>query len=220
MIGNFFCSWSGGKDSCLALYKALKQGGTPKFLLTMCIEEGERTRMHGLHVDVILAQADSLGIPSITQNSSWQNYRENYVSKIKEFSHLNLKSGVFGDIDFEVAREWEKILCQDLGLNCFLPLWQQKREDLTKEFINLGFKAYIVAVDAKKLNKIFLGRELTFDIVNEFKNIGIDPSGEGGEYHTVVVDGPIFHRPIQLELGIQVLRSDYWFQDYSLCQKK
>ena len=179
-IGNFFCSWSGGKDCCLALYKAIQAGGIPKLLFTMCIEEGERTRMHGLHIDVINAQANALGIPVTTQNSLWQNYRENYVAKINEFKHLNLRTGVFGDIDFEVGREWEENICKELTLRAYLPLWQQKREDLLNEFIEAKFKAYIVAVNAEKLDKKYLGRLLNNELVSEFKKLDIDPSGESG----------------------------------------
>ena len=215
-IGDFFCSWSGGKDCCFALYKAIKAGGIPKLLMTMCIEEGERTRMHGIHTDVINAQAKSMGIPLVTQNSSWENYRVNYVNKIKEFKHLNLQTGVFGDIDFEIGREWEESICKELGLQALLPLWQRDREDLVQGFIVAGFKAYIVAVDSQKLDKAYLGRPLTCELISEFKALGIDPSGEGGEYHSVVVDGPIFQQPINLKVGIQVLRSGYWFQDFVL----
>jgi diphthine-ammonia ligase len=211
-----FCSWSGGKDSCLALYRAIQEGISPRYLLTMCVEEGGRTRSHGLSVDIIEAQAQSLGFPVITQNVSWSEYEKKYVVKLRHLKNDGIKCGIFGDIDIDENREWEEKVCQMAGLEPFLPLWKQKRLDLLQEFLSCGFKAVVVATNNEKLGKKFLGKLLDKTLVEEFKKLGIDPSGEEGEYHTVVVDGPIFSKVIHLNPGSDILRSGYWFKDFSL----
>ncbi|MGM0438479.1 MAG: adenosine nucleotide hydrolase, partial [Bacillota bacterium] len=73
----FFASWSGGKDSCLALYYALQDGGKAEKLLTMLVDDGERSRSHGLSIDLLHKQAEALSIPLITANTSWDNYEDN-----------------------------------------------------------------------------------------------------------------------------------------------
>lgn len=211
-----FCSWSGGKDSCLALYRAIQEGISPKCLLTMCVEDGGRTRSHGLSVDIIEAQAQSLGFPVFTQNASWSEYENKYLEKLQQLRNDGIECGIFGDIDFEENKEWEEKVCQKAGLESFIPLWKQSRIDLLQEFLSIGFKAIVVATNDEKLGKKFLGKLLDKNLVEEFKNIGIDPSGEEGEYHTVVVDGPIFSKPLHLIPGSDILRSGYWFKDFSI----
>ncbi len=212
----FACSWSGGKDSCMALYYAVKNGGIPRSLLTMCIENGDRTRSHGLAPGIIKAQADSLNIPLTTVNTSWNDYEENFINILKTLKISNgINSAVFGDIDLEEHKEWEDKVCRKAELTPFLPLWKINTELLLKEFLNVGFKAVIVAVNEKKLGKDFLGRELNHAIISEFKKHNVDPCGENGEYHTVVIDGPLFSKSIGLKKGRISKHSGYYFLDFN-----
>ncbi|HEY73528.1 MAG TPA: diphthine--ammonia ligase [Thermoflexia bacterium] len=209
----FVCSWSGGKDSCLALYRAASAGARPKFLLTMLQEDGKRSRSHGLARDVLQAQALALGIPLLTRATSWDEYEAVFVAALQGLSEAGIEAGVFGDIDIEDHRLWEEKVCGAAGIGAYLPLWKTPRLELFDEFLSRGFEAVIVAVCEEKLDKAYLGETLSVELAREFDRLGIDPAGEEGEYHTVVTNGPIFSRPLRLEVGEQVFRSGYWFLD-------
>ncbi len=211
-----FCSWSGGKDSCLSLYRAIQSGIKPERLLTMFTEGGERTRSHGIIREIIEAQAASLGIPLHTRQSSWSAYEEKFIDAACEIRKSDITHGIFGDIDIERHKSWEEKVCAAASIIPVLPLWQGQRSSLLHEFITAGFKALIVAVNDEKLPAKHLGRVLDQQLIDEFIETGIDPSGEEGEYHTVVVEGPILRNPLHLQAGKTVLRSGYRFLDYSL----
>lgn len=210
---SFVCSWSGGKDSCLALYRAVTAGAEPKSLLSMLREDGARSRSHGLPREVLQAQAASLGIPLMTKTASWSDYESVFIATLQELRAAGVEAGVFGDIDIDEHRLWEEKVCAAAGIGAYLPLWKASRLALLDEFLMLGFEATIVAVNGEKLDKAYLGRVVDIELVQEFVNLGIDPSGEEGEYHTVVTDGPIFSEPVRLETGEQVLYDGYWFLD-------
>ncbi|MFH1969076.1 MAG: diphthine--ammonia ligase [Verrucomicrobiota bacterium] len=197
----FFSSWSGGKDSCLALHRACLAGAKPAFLLTMISEDGIRSRSHGLRKDVIEAQAAVLGIPLLTRCATWAEYEAAFIEALHEIHKKGITSGVFGDIDFPPHLEWEEKVCAKADIVPCLPLWGGARLALLHEFITLGYKALIVQVNENKLNRKFLGRIIDRDVIGEFQKTGIDPCGENGEYHTVVIDGPIFSRPLSVEAG-------------------
>jgi len=209
----FFCSWSGGKDSCLALYHAMQSGGIPKALLTMFRQDGERSRSHGLPIDVVQQQAQALGIPLIVHNASWDEYEERFLSVLRDFKQREIESGVFGDIDLEPHLEWVERVCSSFAIKPYEPLWKRPRHDLLEEFLHLGFSATIVAVKRDALDISFLGRSLDRQVVLEMEKAGIDISGEEGEYHTVVTNGPLLSSPIHIESRGQVERNGYCFLD-------
>jgi diphthine-ammonia ligase len=209
----FVCSWSGGKDSCLALYRAVTAGAEPKVLLSMLREDGQRSRSHGLRREVLQAQADSLGMPLAAKAASWSDYESVFIAALQELRASGIEAGVFGDIDVDDHRLWEEKVCTAAGIEVYLPLWQTERLTLLGEFLMLGFEATIVTVNGEKLDRAYLGRVLDLDLVREFSALGIDPSGEAGEYHTVVTDGPIFSGPVRLEAGERVFHDGYWFLD-------
>lgn len=205
----FFTSWSGGKDSCLALHRAITAGAKPAYLLTIIGEDGIRSRSHGLRRDVLEAQASAMGIPLLIRRATWAEYESVFVDVLHEIRKQGVKSGVFGDIDFPPHLEWEEKVCAKTDMTAYLPLWGGARETLLHEFLSLGYKAMIVTVEEKKLDRKFLGRIIDRDIIGEFQEIGIDPCGENGEYHTLVVDGPIFPKPLLVETGARMKDSGY-----------
>jgi len=213
---NFFCSWSGGKDSCLALYRSIQNGGKPKALLTMMLENGKRSRSHGLSHSIIQSQADSLGIQSIVRSTSWDNYEQTFVSALSELKETNVEYGVFGDIDLEPHLEWVERVCSSVGVQAYEPLWQTARRDLLDKFLQLGFKATIIAIKQDALNDSFLGRTLDRHVISDLEKAGVDASGEEGEYHTIVTDGPIFTKKIDIESKNQFIQDGYSFLDVSL----
>lgn len=208
-----FCSWSGGKDSALALYHARSAGHDIKYLFTMLTESGDRSRSHGLRRNVIKRQADALGLELRTRNASWNNYEQEYISGLAELRNCGVQSGIFGDIDIEDHRQWCEKVCRHEQMAAIHPLWQQARRSLVEDCLKLGFQAKIVAVRDTVLPKQFLGRVLSSEIIAEFEALGVDACGENGEFHTVVFDGPIFSHPVLLKEGVSVLRDGCSFLD-------
>ncbi len=207
----FFSSWSGGKDSCLALYRAIQNGGLPQFLLTIFREDGERSHSHGLPVSILQKQAEALGIPLVTRKASWADYTAVFTATIKEFKEQGIQFGVFGDIDIEDHRRWCEDVCRSAGLVACHPLWQCNRNELLDEFLNLQFKANIVTLKQDYMPYGWLGKPLDRKIIDEMNQAGIDACGENGEYHSVVTDGPLFSTGIDLKMNDQVFHDGYWF---------
>jgi diphthine-ammonia ligase len=207
----FVCSWSGGKDSCLALHRAIGAGARPAFLLTILNEGGERSRSHGLALDVLRAQSAALGIPLATRTASWEAYEPTFIAALRELKEAGVEAGVFGDIDIEEHRQWEEKVCAAAGIAAHLPLWQTPRRALLDELLALGFKAMVIATKDDPMGHRYLGRTLDAELIREFERVGIDLCGEAGEYHTVVTDGPIFAHPLALRAGERAMHSGYWF---------
>lgn len=216
---NFFCSWSGGKDSCLAYYHAVQDGGIPKTLLTMLRDDGKRSRSHGLTIDLLERQAKSLGISLAVEKTSWNEYERVFLSALREFKKNGIDCGVFGDIDLEPHLEWVERVCAMAMMKPYEPLWKKARLDLLSEFLGLGFSATIVAIKQDVLDADFLGKVLDEKLIKEMQKIGIDPSGEKGEYHTVVTDGPIFSFPLRLEFKEKYVDDGYCFLNISASDK-
>lgn len=214
---SFFCSWSGGKDSCLSLFYALKQGGIPNKLVTMLIENGERSRSHGLSLNFLKKQSESLMIPLSTYATSWEEYEKNFVTMLKKIKECGVDIGLFGDIDLEDHKKWVEKVCKGTNMSGYLPLWKKARRDVVEEFINCGFKAIIIAVkDDKHIDKEILGKELNKDLINKLEKMNIDIAGENGEYHTAVIGGPIFNNMIEYKLEEKKCINGYWFQNISV----
>ncbi|MGF7060481.1 diphthine--ammonia ligase [Brassicibacter mesophilus] len=205
MQKNCFVSWSGGKDSCLALYKALEQGYNPKKLFTMFSMENGISSAHRLNEVIINAQANAIGIEHVLGRALFDDYEEVFISNLKAFKEQGIDYGVFGDIDLEEHREWENKVCQRASIISVLPLWQSNRRDIVKEFLELGFKAKIVVVNTAMLDAKFLGHDLSYSLMREIEEYGADVCGENGEYHTVVYDGPIFKHSIDLICGRDII---------------
>ncbi len=213
---NFFCSWSGGKDSCLALYKSIKNGGNPKTLLTLMVESGERSRSHGLPQSVIQAQAEALNINSIVCPTSWDDYEQTFIEAISKLKQQKIEHGVFGDIDLQPHLDWVERVCSSVKVKAHEPLWQSPRRDLLEVFLQLEFKATIVAIKQSKLDDSFLGRVLDKQVISDLEAAGVDASGEEGEYHTVVTNGPIFLKEVAIKANGIVAHCGYSFLDISL----
>ncbi len=214
---SFVCSWSGGKDAALAFHRAAQEGRQPAYLLTMMTEDGDRTRSHGLPLEVIEEQSASLGIPLKTRAVSWDNYEDGFIDALNSLAEDGLKEVVFGDVSPVENRTWEEKVCQAAGLRAQLPLWKQDPGEIMDEFFDSGFEATIVAAKADKPGKDFVGRKLDRSAVADLADKGVDLK-ETGDFHTVVTEGPIFKKPVKVQKGRQIKRSGYWFQDLSLVE--
>ncbi len=212
----FFCSWSGGKDSCLALHRSVAVGAVPKKMLTIIREDGAHSMSHHIPIKVLKAQADSLNIELITKPATWGEYERVYIETLHDIRAEGVTAGVFGDIDLVQHLEWEEKVCKAADLKPCLPLWKEERQELLSEFLALGYKAMIVTINTKMLDEGYLGEMITPELVDEFEDIGIDPCGENGEYHTVVFDGPLFSKELTLEKRGCLSKDEYVFLDFAL----
>jgi len=197
----FAASYSCGKDSALALYRAIQSGHTPIAIVVSYNKNANRSWFHGVDSQLLNAIAASLNLKLILCESEPKNYNDKFEEALKKAKAYGAEACIFGDIDIENHRHWDEDRCQQAGLSCHLPLWQQNREDLTQEFIQLGFTALVKCIDKEKLPATVLGKPLTIQLIDEFRQYGIDVCGENGEYHTLVVDGPLFSKPIAYQIG-------------------
>ncbi|MFC1953619.1 diphthine--ammonia ligase [Chloroflexota bacterium] len=215
-----FISWSGGKDSCLAYYHATTNGVKGSYLLNMLTEDGKRSRSHGISTDWLQMQSKAIGIPMHHRETSWSDYETEFKKALVSYKDSGIGTGVFGDIDLEGHREWVERVCFDCDVIPLLPLWQKNQEQVLKEFINAGFTAIVVATKANLLDEEWLGREVDLKFVKDLSKKGTDISlcGEAGEYHTFVIDGPLFKEKIRIIEAKKVLRDDHWFLDINRCE--
>lgn len=159
------------------------------------------------------AQAESLGIRLVTSPASWTEYEQAFLTELNELKLGGVEVGVFGDIDIDQHRQWAEAICAKAEIDSYLPLWGQTRQSLLHDFLSFGFSATIIAVKEDSVAPEFLGKELTHDLIDELGASGVDISGEGGEYHTLVTDGPLFSRPLRIRPLDTVVRDGYRFMD-------
>jgi uncharacterized protein (TIGR00290 family) len=208
-------SWSGGKDSCLAAYRSMQDGCEVAYLLNCARQEYKRSSGHGVRAELTALQARAMGIPL---HQSWVT-RDDYEKRFKEALGKLKKEGVTavvtGDVYLEDSRNWMLKVCGEAGIGTIMPLWSKNSKDILNDFITAGFEAVVVCVKADLLGKEWLGRKIDFDFIRDLPtaNPSVDLCGEMGEFHTFVVDGPLFKKRVRVCQGEKVLREGYWFLD-------
>ena len=205
-------SWSGGKDCCTALLRTHNDFDVIA-TLTMFAEDGERSRSHGLRPDVIAAQAERLGMTTISGRCSWATYTDEYVRMLGAAVALGVTHIIFGDIMGDAHRAWDERVCAAYGLTPVLPLWGESTRTLVEEFIGSGSEAVIVTARAAHLDESWVGRSITLEAVRELEALGVDPCGEYGEYHSLVTNTPLFTAPLDVSFGVREMHSDCWALD-------
>ena len=115
-MNQVFAAWSGGKDSCLALHRAINQGLKVRYLANMVTEDGERSRTHGLSAKVLQAQSQAIGIPLVQRQTSWQSYEGEFKRMVNDLKQEGIKGGVFGDIDLPEHRDWVERVCREVDI--------------------------------------------------------------------------------------------------------
>lgn len=207
----FIASFSGGKDSTLALYKAMNVGEAVG-LIVMMEEEGKRSRSHGMPPELIRAQASSIGLPIFTAAASWTDYEKVFIRLLERAKNQGAEVLVTGDLDMPAHDCWHEKVTNNVGLKLSMPLWEMDHRAAVKEFIDLGFISIIVTVNLSLgMREDDLGRTLTHEYVKELEARGIDPCGEGGEFHTTVIKGPIFKHPIPVRNCQMIKDGEYAF---------
>lgn len=204
MIQKSFLSWSGGKDSSLCLYKAKESGVNIKVLLTTVSEKYQRISMHGVHRTLLEQQAAATGIPlqvvPLPESPDMDLYEKIMSGAYQQLKNDGFTRGVFGDIFLDDLKQYREQQLGKEGFDCLFPLWKMDSKMLIQEFLSLRFKAIIVCVNNRFLDKRFCGRLLDESFINDLPG-DVDVCGENGEYHSFVFDGPIFSNPVSFKKG-------------------
>jgi uncharacterized protein (TIGR00290 family) len=215
MVENVILSWSGGKDSAIALGEL---SGDPRYrirsLLTTITEGYDRISMHGVRVSLLDQQAATLGLPLVKVVIPQAGSTEQYESKMREVLTRELANGVtavaFGDIFLEDIRRYREEQLSKVGMKAIFPIWKRDTRELAAGFIDAGFQAILTCVDSKQLDGSFVGRDFDHSLLRDLPP-GVDPSGENGEFHTFVYAGPNFSHPIRIRKGEIVVREDRFY---------
>jgi uncharacterized protein (TIGR00290 family) len=210
-------SWSGGKDSCLALYEIQKSSNyRVAALLTTITRETDRISMHGVRRALLERQATSLSLPLhqvlISKGANNEEYETAMAQAFNEYHQKGVDSVVFGDLFLEEIRAYREQFLARHGMKGLYPVWQRNTTSFIKKFIELGFKAVLSCVDSKTLDKSFAGKTIDDDFIASLP-VNVDPCGENGEFHTFVYVGPNFAKPVEFSLGEVILREGFWFRD-------
>jgi uncharacterized protein (TIGR00290 family) len=217
-------SWSGGKDSAMALHELLR-GGTHEVvsLLTSVSEEFRRISHHGVRESLLDEQAKAIGIPlrkvylpSGTNGGCTDDVYEAIMAKVMAaYRNEGIFAVAFGDLFLEDLRAWREANLARAGMRGIFPIWKRETAKLAREVIGAGYKAYLSCVEAK-VGAGFVGRAYDTKLLDDLPP-GIDPCGENGEFHSFVYDGPIFRKPVEVQVGEIVVRDGRYYADLLPC---
>jgi uncharacterized protein (TIGR00290 family) len=210
-------SWSGGKDSCMALHE-LTQVSTHEVaaLITTITEDYDRISMHGTRRLLLERQAASLGLRlhkvSISKDATNEEYETRMAEALLVYRKLGIDTIGFGDLFLEDIRIYRERFLSRFDMKGMFPVWHRNTTEFIKDFIDLGFKGVVTCVNAELLDQSYAGRLIDGEFLQSLPT-GVDPCGENGEFHTFVCDGPLFRQPVRFRLGETVLRESFWFRD-------
>ena len=210
-------SWSGGKDSALAL-NAVRRSGSFEVvsLLTTFTREFNRISMHGVRRELAETQAERIGLPMeavwIGKGASNSEYESQLSKAIARHFANGVRHIVFGDLFLEDIRTYREKGMSAIGMTPVFPIWKKDTMELATSFIKEGFKAILCTVDPRALDRSFCGRDFDESLLSDLPE-GVDPCGENGEFHTFVWGGPIFEKDIGVKKGEVVSRDGFYFAD-------
>ena len=214
-------SWSGGKESCFACYKAMLDGFEVSHLLNFVSKE-KRCMSHGLDPKLMVAQSQAIGIPIIQRKITWDTYEEGFKNTMMKLKQMGIEGAVFGDIDIQEHKDWVNRVCNEVDIIPIEPLWGLDPEHILTDFIDEGFEAVVINVKADLFGEKWLGRKVDRSFLEDLRKLhskrNIHICGELGEYHTLVTDGPFFKRRVKILDNRKVLKEGcwkYWLLDIS-----
>lgn len=210
-------SWSSGKDSALALHATRAAGDVDVVgLLTTVNVSFDRVAMHGVRRSLLQAQAQAIGLPLHVVELPWPCPNEIYEQRMARAIDAARRSGVaamvFGDLFLEDVRRYRETALAGTGLTPIFPLWLRSTPEVARSLLDLGFRAVVVCVDPGQAPPELAGRWYDQELLDDLPD-GVDPCGENGEFHTVVVDGPGFGHPVEVAVGEVVERDGFVFAD-------
>ncbi len=209
-------SFSGGKDSSLALYRLMRSNYKIVSLITTITNDYNRVSMHGISEKLLIEQVNSIGLPlhliHIPSACVNEEYERIMYENLLFYKNLGVEYVGFGDIFLEDVRAYRENNLKKLNMRGIFPIWGENTKNLAEEFIKLGFKAIVVCVNLDVLDISFLGREFDENSIKELKD-NVDICGENGEFHTFVYDGPIFRKALNVKTGHVVIRENYGYID-------
>jgi len=208
-------TWSGGKDSALALSELLRgEKYDIVALVTTITADYDRVSMHGVRRILLEEQATSLGFPLeavfLSKDTSMENYGLKMQQMLEKYRDAGVSTVAFGDIFLEDVRKYREDNLLKIGMKALFPLWKKDTRVLAHSFIKSGFKAIVTCVDSTVLDKTFVGKKFDTRFLSHLPS-SVDPCGENGEFHSFVFDGPIFHTPIQFTKGEIALRNNRFY---------
>jgi diphthine-ammonia ligase len=210
---SYISSWSGGKDSCLAAYLALGQGYKISHLVNFISQEFKRVSFHGTEAKLIQLQSQAIGIPLLQKQTTWEEYEQEFKEAVQSLLPQGIKGVVFGDIYLDEHKEWVERVCGELGIAAIEPLWNKDTEEVFTGFIDAGFEAIIVSASDQLIDRGWVGQRLDRKFLTYLKTRDVDLCGENGEYHTLVVNGPLFKRRIEITESKTINRDNRWLLD-------
>lgn len=192
---------TGGKDSALALYRALKQGYKIEYLVTMVPQRPDSWMFHYPNIHLAGLFAEAVDIPLVKGETL--GIKESEVEDLKRLlARLQIDGVVTGAIMSQYQKDRVDRICKELNLKSIAPLWHENPQKLLEELVNLNFEVVIVGVYAYGFDASWLGRKLNQKTLKDLAELGrkyqISLVGEGGEYETLVLDAPFFKKRIQL----------------------
>jgi len=193
-------SWSGGKDSCFACYRASQEGHDVLQLLTM-MSDSSKSSFHNIPSEILDAQSLAIEIPMVKCVTAPDAYEKNFKRALLQLKAKGVEGLVTGDF-YDVAMHeagWLDRICDEVGLQPVKPLWHNETQQTLNTFIREGFKAVVIRVKLDLLGMEWLGRQVNNGFIDDLLALGnVDPCGERGEFHTFVTDGPFFKKRIEI----------------------
>jgi uncharacterized protein (TIGR00290 family) len=212
---SYLASWSGGKDGCFACYEAMRQGYQVTYLVNFITQGHRRVSFHGTDTKLIQLQSQAIGIPLLQKETTWGRYEQEFKEAVRSLVPKGIKGMVFGDIYLQEHLDWVERVCGDIGIEAVEPLWGRNTKEIVADFIDSGFEAVIVSAKSDLIDQKWMGRYVDMDFISYLSERDIDPCGENGEYHTLVVNGPIFKSRIEIRQSSIIQRNSHWLLDTS-----
>jgi uncharacterized protein (TIGR00290 family) len=212
-------SWSGGKDSALAL-QALRADAAVRVdaLVTTVTDGHDRVSVHGVRRALLERQADALGVPlrvvRIPPACTNADYEAAFGAALAAWAGEGGGVVAFGDLFLADVRAYRErlVAAHAPGLATRFPLWGADTTATARRFVADGFRAVLVCVDPRQVDAALAGREYDAQLLADLP-VGADPCGENGEFHTFVYDGPGFRRPVPVARGEAVMRDGFAYCD-------
>jgi len=210
-------SWSSGKDSAFSLHEVRRAGEFDVVgAVTTVTETFGRVSIHGVREEILRAQLEAAGLPPRIVPIPYPCPNDIYEARMGEAVARAVKDGIthmiFGDLYLADIRAYREQKLAGSGITPVFPLWEKPTRALARSMIESGLKAYLATVDLKKLPAEFAGRAFDEKLLADLPD-GVDPCGENGEFHTCVVAGPMFSRPLAVKPGERAERDGYAYCD-------